>query len=179
MVSELTTFCTVDYHDPVCKACTKCRHPTSALMPSINLQMENLRAKDRITNGKIRNLTFEVANLERRIRRLAELGREGTKSIMINRLVALSGLLHMFLRYSLILKQDKKRLSYMASQAGRAGPLPTLNFTDATESEMMLAAPDLGSLLIFDYYPAPDDELDEEGEDYSVIHGLFPQTSER
>ena len=48
----------------------------------------------------------------------------------------------------------RRRLSYMASQAGRLGPLPTLNFTDSAELDMIQAAPDLGSLLIFDYYPA-------------------------
>ena len=96
----------------------------------------------------------------------------------------------MMLRYALLLKQDNRRLQYLLSQAGRSGPLPTLNFMDAIELDMASSAPDVGALMMYDFY-SPIQEVSEEVEEqnidndeangnnveYSIISELFAALS--
>merc|ERR1712129_603431 len=125
-------------------------------------------------------------------------GRVDYKYQLTYRLSIHAGYLHMMLRYALLLKQDNRRLQYLLSQAGRSGPLPTLNFMDAIELDMATSAPDVGALLMYDFYSpvsVPEDEEEEEEErgqrvqqredeetqegsgEYSIITELFAALS--
>ena len=72
--------------------------------------------------------------------------------------------------------QDIRRLQYLLSQVGQPGPLPLLNFLDQQEIDMAYTAPNVGDLLMFDFYSPPQEEEEqdeEEDEEYSVITELF------
>jgi len=122
---------------------------------------------------KIVESSYKVAELERNIRECALKRKDEIKAVLVNRLTVEAGYLHMLLRYCLILKQDTKRVQYMISQANsRNGPLPTFNFPDHEEVDLAASAPDLGSLIVYDYYPPPD-LTNEDEEEYSIISNLF------
>ena len=139
-----------------------------------------------------------VADLERKVRDATWEGRVDYKYQLTFRLSIQAGFLHMMLRYACLLKQDNRRLKYyLQFQAGRAGPLPTLNFKDAIELNMVTSAPDVGALLMYDFY-SPNTVLEEEenrnervdeieevdredqepSQEYSIITELFAALSE-
>ena len=62
------------------------------------------RMKAIATERKIRSLSLYVAELERKIREAAVLRRENIKYQLTYRLATYTGLLHMVLRYSVLLK---------------------------------------------------------------------------
>ena len=139
-------------------------------------------------------ISFTVADLERKVRDATREGRVDCKYQLTYRLSIQAGYLHVMLRYALLLKQDKRRLQYLLSQAGISGPLPTLNFMDAIELDMATSAPDVGALLMYDFY-SPITALEEEEEggqgveqieevenqessvEYSIITELFAALS--
>ena len=183
----MTKYRTFNQHEAQCGDCTKLRHPTSIHVPQLQ---EELR-KNRMTRIVI---SFTVADLERKVRDATREGRVDCKYQLTYRLSIQAGYLHMMLRYALLLKQDNRRLQYLLSQAGRSGPLPTLNFMDAIELDMATSAPDVGALLMYDFY-SPITALEEEEEggqgveqieevenqessvEYSIITELFAALS--
>jgi hypothetical protein len=64
------------------------------------------RRKKRVTEAKIRSVSLEVADLERRVREAGRNRRADIKQVLIHSLMVYAGYLHMLLRYSLVLRQD-------------------------------------------------------------------------
>ena len=196
MSYDMTKYRTFIQHEAQCGECIKLRHPTSIHVPELQEELRKNGMKRRTTDTKIRSISFLVADLERKVRDATREGRMDYKYRLTFRLSIQAGFLHMMLRYTHILKQDNRRLQYMLSQAGRSGPLPTLNFMDAIELDMVTLAPDVGALLMYDFY-SPNTVLEEEEdriervdeieevdsedqepfEEYSIITELFAALS--
>ncbi|XP_023320090.1 uncharacterized protein LOC111695120 [Eurytemora carolleeae] len=170
----LTTFSSVEFHDFECKACSRCRHPPGIHIPQIISQLIKIRTKRHVLKKKITESSFIVAEIERRIRECAQARKEELKSFLVNSLSIHAGYLHMLLRYSLILDQDTKKLHHLMAEAGSPGPgpIPMLNFTNQDEIDLANSAPDLASLLIWDFYPEQTEE-NEDQDEYSIIQHLF------
>jgi len=187
MSYELTRYRTFSQHEAGCGDCTKLRPPTNIHVPTLQEELRRNRLKRNVTDRKVKDIAFTVADLERRVREATREGRVDFKFQLTYRLSMTAGYLHMLLRYSLLLKQDNRRLQYLLSQAGRSGPLPTLNFMDAVELDMASSAPDVGALLMYDFYSpmraVEEEQAEEEGEqeedeeegptEYSIITELF------
>jgi hypothetical protein len=174
MSYNLTTFSTVQFHDYGCKACHRCHHPSEIYIPQLASQLVKIRAKKQTLESKIMQTSFKVAEIESKIRECAQQRKEELKAFYINSLTVHAGYLHMLLRYSLILKQDTKRLHHLISHAdGRPGHMPELRFSNQAEVNLAQSAPDLASLLIWDFYPPQDENAEEAEEEYSIIQSLF------
>ena len=195
MSYDMTKYRTFTQHEAQCGDCTRNRHPTSIHVPQLQEELRKNRMKRRTADTKVRSMSLLVADLERKVRDASREGKDNYRNMLTNRLSIQAGFLHMMLRYALILKQDKRRLQYTLSQAVRSGPLPTLNFMDAIEIDMATSAPDVGALLMYDYY-SPEveviqedrneevdeiEEVDSEYQDpsveYSIITELFAHLS--
>ena len=168
MSYEMTKYRTFNQHESTCTDCTKLRHPTSIHVPQLQEELRKNRLKRSTTDTKVREISMIVADLERRVREATRGGRADYKYQLTYRLSIHAGYLHMVLRYALLLKQDNRRLQYLLSQAGRSGPLPTLNFMDAIELDMASSAPDVGALLMYDFYSPmqPQDGQEPEAVEY-------------
>ena len=174
MSYDLTTYSTFVQHDSQCQSCSKWRHPISTHVPQLQANLDTNRLKVRVTSRKIRQLSLEVADLEKRVREATKARRLNLKYQLTYKLATYTGLLHMVLRYSVLLKQDIRRLQYLLSQANQPGPLPLLNFLDQQELDMAASAPNVGNLMMYDYYSQDADEAENEPEpEYSVITELF------
>ena len=190
MSYDLTKYRTFSQHDPQCGDCTRLRHPTTIHVPVLQEELRKNRLKRSVAYTKVRNISLMVADLERKVREATMQGRVDYKYQLTYRLSIQAGFLHMLLRYALLLKQDNRRLQYLLSQAGRAA-MPTLNFMDAIELDMASSAPDVGALLMYDFY-SPNNALEgeeneqiedvdgdtqENSEEYSIITELFAALS--
>ena len=71
----------------------------------------------------------------------------------------------MMLRYAMLLKQDNRRLHFLLRHAWQSEPLPSVSFiNNAEELYMVTSAPDVGALLMRDFYsPKTALEKEEEG----------------
>ena len=190
MSYELTKYRTFTQHDAACSDCSKLKHPTSIHLPVLEEELRKNISKRNITDRKIKDISFTVRDLERMLRDATRQGRDDFKYQLTYRLSMKAGYLHMLLRYALLLKQDNKRLHYLLSQAeaDQTGPLPTLNFMDALELDMASSAPDVGALLMYDFYnptsvveeeeeiveaESVEEEGEEEPTEYSIMNELF------
>ena len=194
MSYDLTKYRTFTHHGAQCGDCTKLMHPAPIHVPQLEEELRKNRMKRRTTETKVRSISLLVADLERKVRDATREGRVDYKYQLTFRLSIQDGFLHMMLRYACLLKQDNRRLKYyLQFQAGRAGPLPTLNFKDAIELNMETSAPDVGALLMYDFY-SPNTVLEEEEdriegveevdsedqepfEEYSIITELYAALS--
>lgn len=177
MSQELTRFRIVDFHSDQCQKCTKCKHSNSVLLPGMQSQLSSLRNKRTILERKIRETSLQVGELERQARELAVRGRHEYKEMLMYRLSIQAGYLHMLLRYSVILKRDTIRVQYQIHCAhNKPHHQARLNYTEDRSLEVAMArdAPDLASLLKYDWYPAPRENAGESWEDeYSLLPQLY------
>lgn len=175
MSYEETTYTTFKHHGPGCKDCSGnyalpgC-HSKDSLIEALSMvdqKMEHMK-------NKIRTVTLEIGDLEYSLRCIRDESyyQKRTRPLILQKISIKAGLLHMMLRFLIVLRKDRKKINFLISAADSNNALPDVNFRDRAEDDLMTNAPDNGDLINMEnYYRA---EFENDSDDlFSVIPFLF------
>lgn len=175
--SGLTSFSTINIHAPNCDCCAGFSSIPRLEREALFEKKKLIEQKFDILKGQLKTATWKLADVERSIRSLASTSTalRGTHDLLMHRHTIYAGMIHAFLRYWIVLRNDLQIINFwLSNQCSANQPLPGVIITNNAEREIVENAPDLANLHINNWYEHGNQiHMDEEESSYSIIPQLY------